>query len=82
MSTRMRLVGWNVQPVLMIDDGDNLTPVNVQAIQITAANWDEFKNGGDEKALAELHEQAKSQLEQMDRPRPNGKRAAKDRVTG
>lgn len=56
-SPRMRLVGWNVQPVLMADDGENLTPVQVGATMITAANWDEFKEGGDKLALEDLRAQ-------------------------
>ena len=62
MTARVRLVGWNVQPVLMVDDGEDLTPVNVGAIQIPAKEWDKFKNGGDEQALAELRQQASKQL--------------------
>lgn len=56
-NTRMRLVGWNVQPVLMADDGENLTAVPVAATMIPAAGWDEFKDGGDKQALEGLREQ-------------------------
>jgi hypothetical protein len=58
--TRMRLVGWNVQPVIMADDGDNLIAVPVQATQIPAAGWEEFKAGGDQKALDDLREQVEN----------------------
>jgi hypothetical protein len=54
---RMRVVGWNIQPVIMADDGENLTPVQVQATMISAANWDEFKEGGDKLALEDLRTQ-------------------------
>jgi hypothetical protein len=54
MSTRMRLVGWNVQPVVMADDGENLTPVQVNGTQILAAEWQAFKDGGDARALDDL----------------------------
>lgn len=54
---RMRLVGWAVQPVVMADDGENLEPVPVQPLTIPAAQWDEFKNGGDESALDTLRQQ-------------------------
>jgi hypothetical protein len=54
MTTRMRLVGWNVQPVIMADDGEDLTPVAVQATMIAAKDWQGFKDGGDKAALEEL----------------------------
>lgn len=55
--SRMRLVGWEVRPVVMLDDGDQLTPVQVGSQTIAAADWDGFKNGGDERALDRLREQ-------------------------
>ena len=57
MAIRMRLVGWNVQPVVMADDGENLTAVEVSGQMIPAAQWQRFKDGGDEEALAALREQ-------------------------
>ena len=57
MTTRMRLVGWQVQPVIMADDGENLAPVNVQGTQILAAGWQAFKDGGDAAALDQLRVQ-------------------------
>lgn len=54
MSIRMRLVGWTVQPVVMADDGENLTPVQVSSQMIPAADWQAFKSGGDDEALAAL----------------------------
>jgi hypothetical protein len=53
----MRLVGWNVQPVLMADDGDNLTPVSVTAYIVPASEWETFKSGGDAEALEALRRQ-------------------------
>ena len=57
MGKRMRVVGWNVQPVIMADDGENLTEVQVQPQRITAAQWQAFKAGGDETALESLRRQ-------------------------
>lgn len=57
MAIRMRVVGWNVQPVVMADDGENLTAVEVTAQMIPAAQWQRFKDGGDEEALAALRYQ-------------------------
>lgn len=54
---RVRVVAWRVQPVVMADDGENLTPINVQAVEIPAAEWGAFKAGGDDEALASIREQ-------------------------
>ena len=53
----MRLVGWNVQPVVMADDGENLTPVEVGAQMVPAAQWEAFKAGGDVAALDNIRAQ-------------------------
>jgi hypothetical protein len=53
----MRVVGWNVQPVVMADDGEHLTAVEVNGQMIPAAQWNNFKAGGDDEALATLREQ-------------------------
>lgn len=54
---RMRLVGWKVQPVVMVDDGENLTGLEVAAIGVPATEWQAFKDGGDIKALEGLRAQ-------------------------
>jgi hypothetical protein len=54
---RLRIVGWRVQPVVMVDDGEHLTPVPVDAQTILAAQWEAFKNGGDSEALDALRQQ-------------------------
>ena len=53
----MRLVGWQVMPVVMADDGENLEPVQVQGAQIPAAQWQAFKDGGDKEALESVRAQ-------------------------
>jgi hypothetical protein len=57
VTTRMRVVGWQVQPVIMADDGDNLIPINVDMVMIPAAQWEDFKAGGDSEALRQVREQ-------------------------
>jgi len=57
MPVRLRLVGWNVQPVLMADDGDELVAVPVTSHYIPASDWEQFKHGGDEEALEILRKQ-------------------------
>lgn len=64
---RMRVVGWNVQPVIMADDGENLVPVPVAPQMITAAQWEAFKAGGDADALAQI----RAELEPPAEPDPS-----------
>jgi hypothetical protein len=60
MAIRVRLVGWNVQPVVMTDDGEHLTPLQVNVQMIPAAEWERFKDGGDVEALHAIREQVRS----------------------
>jgi hypothetical protein len=57
MTARLRLVAWQVQPLIMVDDGDRLTSLPVAAVTIPAAEWEAFKGGGDEAALDQLRAQ-------------------------
>lgn len=70
----MRLVGWQVQPVIMADDGENLTPVNISPQMISVAQWQAFKDGGDLTAL----EQVRAQIEE---PQPPKKRVKAEKRT-
>lgn len=36
---RLRIIGYLVQPQIMADDGENLTPLPVQPLTILAADW-------------------------------------------
>ena len=47
VAKRMRIVGWQVQPIVMADDGETLESRNVQGQFIPVKQWDDFKNGGD-----------------------------------
>lgn len=60
--TRMRLVAWQVTPIVMADDGENLTPVPITATAIPAAQWQAFKDGGDAAALEQVRQQIEGQL--------------------
>jgi hypothetical protein len=60
MSLRMRVVSWRVQPVVMADDGDTLTPVPVSALDIPATAWEQWKAGGDEESLAQVRAQVET----------------------
>jgi hypothetical protein len=57
LTPKMRLVAWQVQPIVMIDDGKNLTPLPIDAVQIPASQWNAFKQGDDEIALNNLRSQ-------------------------
>ena len=54
---RVRLVAWRVQPVVMVDDGDQLVPVDVAPVDVPASEWPAFKSGGDVDALGQLEVQ-------------------------
>jgi hypothetical protein len=58
---RLRVVGWTVAPVLMADDGENLTPLNVPAVHIAAADWPAFTEGGWKDQLDRLRDQVENQ---------------------
>lgn len=68
MSDRMRVVGWQVQPVVMADDGEHLTPVNVGPQMIPAAQWEAFKDGGDAQALESVRQQIETEQRPLDSP--------------
>jgi hypothetical protein len=36
---RLRIVSFQVQPVLLVDDGENLSPLPVQPLNIPAERW-------------------------------------------
>lgn len=57
MNTRARLVAWRVVPVVMADDGEELTPINVQPVDVPAAQWQAFKDSGDAEFLASIQQQ-------------------------
>lgn len=60
MGKRLRIVGWQVQPQLMVDDGENLQPLNTQPITIPHSEWDEFVDGGWEEAIGRVREQVEA----------------------
>jgi len=39
VTARLRPVAFLVQPQFMLDDGDTLTPLQVQPVTISAADW-------------------------------------------
>jgi hypothetical protein len=55
---RLRLVGVTLQLDVVTDDGETLTPVRVQPIPVTAAQWPTFSL---DAVLAEIEGQAITQ---------------------
>jgi len=74
MNVRMRLVGWEVRPIVVVDDGENLTSVPVNPQTISSAGWQAFKDGGDAAALEALRKQIEDVTEPPKPPRPPLKR--------
>jgi hypothetical protein len=68
MAKRMRVLGWQVMPVIVIDDGDSLEQQPVQAQIVSLKEWKAFKDGGDEAALASLRSQIEELLWRHCRP--------------
>lgn len=50
----------------MLDDGENLTPLDIQPVTIPHGRWDEFVGGGWQEAV----EQLRAQVEQTHEPDP------------
>lgn len=53
MTMRLRVVGWQVQPVLMADDDINLIPIPSDTRLINTHEWDQWKSGGDIQMVVE-----------------------------
>lgn len=54
MSTRVRAIQYVVQPILVADDGTDLTPLQIEPLTIPAAEWATFVGTGLADALANL----------------------------
>lgn len=61
MKTDVRLLKVVVQPVFVVDDGENLHEVEVQPIKLTAQQWPSFSKLGIEEAKRLVEESLKSQ---------------------
>lgn len=63
MPKKMRVIGWQVQPIIMVDDGEELVSIPVQPQTIARAGWQAFKDGGDDAALEALRTQVEGPAE-------------------
>jgi len=57
MSKKMRVAQLLVLPIVYLDDGENLIPVDVDQMAVPGDMVAEFVNGGLAKALESLREQ-------------------------
>lgn len=60
---RMRILRWIVQPVVVADDGDELTEIEVQPIAIPNTAWETFITTGWHQAVDELRRQVEGVTE-------------------
>lgn len=51
-SKRVRVLCYHVQPELVVDDGQHLTPYPVQPISVAPAAWEDFVTEGLPSSLA------------------------------
>ncbi|HUR85642.1 MAG TPA: hypothetical protein VMY78_09875 [Solirubrobacteraceae bacterium] len=64
MSAQLRLVKVIVQPVFVIDDGEQLTEQVADPVHVSAANWPTYAT----TTFAEAVERLQSQLDASDAP--------------
>lgn len=57
---RVRVIAVHVTVQAVADDGDHLTPLDVQSLVIPFAQWEAFSQGGVERAVAALQQQLDS----------------------
>lgn len=54
MTQRLRLVRIHIRPEVVIDDGETLTPLDVEPITLSPSEWAKFREDGWEAALQAL----------------------------
>lgn len=79
MSVKVRVIGVVVQPVLVVDDGVDLTPIPVDSKQISAKEWPTYAASGFKADIAALQARLNEEAERVAKPKPNRaqRRAAK-----
>lgn len=55
---QVRLLKVLVQPVVVVDDGENLQEVTIDPIVVTAKEWPEYATGRFKEQFSELQKQA------------------------
>lgn len=54
MPERLRLVRIHIRPEVVVDNGDTLTPLDVQPMTLTPSEWTQFRADGWESSLEAL----------------------------
>jgi hypothetical protein len=54
MTAKLRLISVTLQPEFVLDDGDNLTPIQTEPVKVVAAEWTDYPQKGFEEARAAL----------------------------
>lgn len=60
---RVRIISVMVQPNIVLDDGENLTPQPVKPLTVLWRDWPEFAARGLQEALQQMQEQIQKQIE-------------------
>lgn len=58
---RARIIQFIIQPVAVVDDGENLTPIDVKPVAVAAASWQQFAVNGVSDLLAQMQKQLDEQ---------------------
>ena len=54
---RVRVIRYLLQPDVVVDDGENLTALQVEPLALNAADWEQFVIEGLSEALIQLQAQ-------------------------
>lgn len=57
MNKRLRLLKVIVQPVFVVDDGENLTELSAQPMSVSSTEWPVFATTGFAEAVEQLRQQ-------------------------
>lgn len=66
MRSRLRVVSFTVQVNAVADDGEHLTPVPIEPVQIPAAEWDQWVARGLPVALRVAEAQLNGETPDLD----------------
>jgi hypothetical protein len=61
---RARIIQFIIQPVVVADDGENLTPIDVKPVAVAAASLAQFAVNGAADLLAQIQKQLDEETKQ------------------
>lgn len=53
---KLRLISVTLQPEFVLDDGENLTPVQTESVKVLGAEWEDFAQKGFKQAQMSLEQ--------------------------